>query len=84
MPQHERELEQPCDARNRFVVADVRFDGADGQRCSGVAARPENGAKRLQLNWIAQGGTRAMRLNVANLGGLYARVGERGAQYSLL
>ena len=71
--QAQHDLDQPGDAGRRLEVADVGLDRADQQPVRPVAAGAEGGAQRLGLDRVAERRARAVRLDVADVGGRDAR-----------
>ena len=53
-------------------------------RLPAAAPGTERGAERLRLDRVAEGGAGAVGLDVADVGGLDAGVGEGGADHRLL
>ena len=74
-------LDQADDAGRRLEMAEVRFGRADQQRILGLASPAVDRAEGTGLNGIAEQCPGAMRLDVADLGGLHAGVRARGPQH---
>src|SRR5688572_1241852 len=65
-------------------MSNVGFDRPDPQWIGRRAPSPQRPGERADLNWIAQRGAGAMGLDVLNVGGRDARVGQRRPNDRLL
>ncbi len=75
LAQAEHGLGESGDPGGGLQVAEVGLDGADRERRAAVAAA-EGGGERLHLDRVAERGAGAVRLDVADVGGLQAGLGE--------
>ncbi len=65
--QHLHYLDEPSDPGRGVEVSDVRFYGPDGTGAATVGPRPEHLPESLDFDGIAEGGTRAMSLDVGDV-----------------
>ena len=77
-------LDQPGDSGRGLEVADVRLDRTECTFPSGVTSLGEHGAQRIQLDGIAEQGSRAMGFDVIDLTGRDAGLPVGRAEHGFL
>ncbi|CAI2539444.1 Uncharacterised protein [Serratia ficaria] len=77
-------LDEPGDPGGRIRMADVAFYRAEDNRLGGIATLGQHRAEGLNLNGVAEAGTGAVTLDVADVGGPDAGLLQGGPHHRLL
>ena len=82
--QRQDDLDEPCNSCGRLEMTEVGLDRADHQRPVLRPSLTKHGSQRLDLDWIAERGSGAVRLDVTDRRGRDSSGGQSVAQQLLL